>query len=66
MMLVPLCIALIAASRAVVGFYLPGLAPVTYCETPQDNCKVERRVENVLFHKYCSTVVRCILFVFVL
>ena len=40
MALVPLCIALVAASQVVVGFYLPGLAPVTYCESAKDNCKV--------------------------
>ena len=65
MALVPLCIALIAASHAVVGFYLPGLAPVTYCESNQENCKVELEGLKMLFYftVYCSYF-PCLLFVF--
>lgn len=62
MAFVPLCTALLAIVTVTSGFYLPGLAPVTYCETVQDNCKREvpvyvnrlNSIETVIPYEYHS------------
>ncbi|KAL8625581.1 transmembrane 9 superfamily member 2 [Nucella lapillus] len=62
MALMPLCTAFFAIVTVASGFYLPGLAPVTYCETAQDKCKsvvpvyVNRlnSIETVIPYEYHS------------
>ncbi|KAK7090811.1 transmembrane 9 superfamily member 2-like [Littorina saxatilis] len=62
MALLSLCIALIASSQVVLGFYLPGLAPVTYCANKKENCESEilvyvnrlNSIETVIPYEYHS------------
>ncbi|KAK7480464.1 hypothetical protein BaRGS_00028281, partial [Batillaria attramentaria] len=55
-------LALTASLSVVTGFYLPGVAPVTYCEETQPNCKTDiqifvnrlNSIETVIPYEYHS------------
>ncbi|XP_051881585.1 transmembrane 9 superfamily member 2 [Pristis pectinata] len=61
-MMCPRLLLLVAALRAAAAFYLPGLAPVSFCETDSDECQstielfVNRldSVESVLPYEYAA------------